>query len=421
MKKARKENWGILILLIAMATLMTAGCGGGGTNSEPAACVKNPLLCYQMETTTVSGRVYVPLGLSLSETPRKTGLLERIAGIFGAQKVVALTNKQVLPGATVRAGYLDEDGDFIPNLSTSVTTDSNGYYTLPYVEPGNNIVIRATYTTASNITINVYNIMSISSSYIGYEYPSSTTTVDSTVETTLAVAAVSKIIQDYNDNSASVTNISGEDVDTDRVDDIVDLINDNLQAQYSLGNVNVNNVVTSSLSAETELGKLMDEVDTLKVVVSQLSAPTSGDPYVVAFLPADGTTGVEYDGTTFSVVFSERMNSSITPEGFSITLRNSTTGSYLTISDLNATSYGYFQWDNAAANGDSAYTNDMLNYVLRSNATLKSNGLSTLTPGTTYSITAITVPTNLKDYGGASLKTSTGIPTSNYGSFTTKN
>lgn len=414
MKKIYVMKPVMLMLLMSASFIMIAGCGGGSDSlgSTNSACVKNPLLCLEESTVTVSGRVFVPAGLISAS--------KSVAEKNGGEQRAASFTTEALSGAVIQAGYLNTYGTFVKDDTTTyATTNSNGSYTLSNVSPGDNVVIRATYST-STTTYTLYNIMTISSSYMGSLYSAT----DSTAETTLAVAAVRKIIEDYND--ASTTDISSDDLSTGRVDDIVELINDNLQSQVTLGNVNVNNVLLSDTAAETQLTNLSNEVDELKIIVAQESAVTSGDPYVVAFMPADGKTGVEYNGTTFSVVFSERMNTSITPSGFSITLQNDSTGSYLTISDINATAYGYFMWDSAAAsNGSTAYINDMLSFVLNSNTTLKGNGLSTLSPGTTYNITAITVPSNLKDLGGAALKTSTGIPTkknnNTYGSFTTKN
>ena len=133
-------------------------------------------------------------------------------------------------------------------------------------------------------------------------------------------------------------------------------------------------------------------------------------PTVVAFSPAHGATNVDFDATPFSVTFSESMDITVPPSGFSIAIQNNSTGGTITIDDSNALSYGYFSWTTVNV------PDDTLVYTLKSTSVLGSAGLKYLQPGTTYTITNVTLPTNLVSAQGVAPDT-TGVPTT--GSFTT--
>ncbi len=133
----------------------------------------------------------------------------------------------------------------------------------------------------------------------------------------------------------------------------------------------------------------------------------------IYFSPVDGQTGVEYDGTTFSIVFPKSLDSNTTSSitGFSITIKKTSTGDTFTINYSNYSDYGSFLL------GSSNTANDTLSFKLKSNSTLESAGLHTLEPSTAYTITNITMPTNLLYTDGTSPDYS-GMQTT--GSFTTK-
>ncbi|MFH1538749.1 MAG: Ig-like domain-containing protein [bacterium] len=144
--------------------------------------------------------------------------------------------------------------------------------------------------------------------------------------------------------------------------------------------------------------------------VTVVSAADTTAPQVSTFSPADGATGVPYDGTAFQIKFNESMNSTITLAGYSMTIENSTTGGTLIINSSNALSYGTFAWSTTTN------TDDTLTFTLKWNATLLGSSLKVLKPNTTYNINPWTAPTNLQDLAGNVISTS-GLSTS--GSFTT--
>lgn len=141
-------------------------------------------------------------------------------------------------------------------------------------------------------------------------------------------------------------------------------------------------------------------------------------PMVCSFSPADGATGIAYNGTVFTIGFSEQMDSSVdltNPDivgasGFSVTVQNASTLSSLTIDGSNALSYGTFAWVSGS------YGVLTLTYTLKSNSVLEGNGLSYLKSGTTYNITSFTPPSNITDQVGNTLDGS-NLPST--GSFTT--
>lgn len=397
---------------LVMATMIFSGCESGGTDEPKSSCVKNPSICVAGETVAITGKVLVPSTLNLSSS--RPGLLKRLAALFGAEKILALTSTQPLPGATVWAGYLDKNGEFKAFSSAYSITDSQGSFTIYGVTPADNIVLAASYTTPS-ATINVDNIVSIDDSYKGGSFPAQS----STVETTLAVKAVKNIIDNY--NVVSSTDITSEDIDSTKVADILSHINDNLQSQVTKGNVSLANILTSPGTLQSELDKLSAKVTELKVLVSQMSAPAASSAYAVAFIPANGETGVAYDGASFSIVFSKRMDSTITPQGFSISIQKASNGVSFAISDLNWDKYGYFTWSNSLSS--SSASRDKLTFTLYSNSVLNGKGLSTLDANSTYKITSFIIPSNLKDFEGSPLNTLKGIPSlsgGSYGTFTTR-
>jgi len=148
------------------------------------------------------------------------------------------------------------------------------------------------------------------------------------------------------------------------------------------------------------------------------SGADTGAPMVCSFSPADGATGIAYNGTVFTIGFSEQMDSSVdltNPDivgasGFSVTVQNASTLSSLTIDGSNALSYGTFAWVSGS------YGVLTLTYTLKSNSVLEGNGLSYLKSGTTYNITSFTPPSNITDQVGNTLDGS-NLPST--GSFTT--
>jgi len=140
---------------------------------------------------------------------------------------------------------------------------------------------------------------------------------------------------------------------------------------------------------------------------------TTSGPQVSSYYPANGAVNVPYNGTAFKIIFSESMNSSVNlnnqttlnASGFGITINS------ITINASNALSYGTFSWTTTS------YSNDTLVFTLKSNATLAASELAYLSPGTTYTISARTPPTNVTNTSGLALNTSN--PVASTGSFTT--
>lgn len=153
------------------------------------------------------------------------------------------------------------------------------------------------------------------------------------------------------------------------------------------------------------------------MAVDLTGAPSTGSfttagssPMILGFVPTDGATGVAYDNTPFKVIFDQTMDAAITPTGFSVTILNSSTSGTLTIDDTNSASYGTWMWESTSV------TSDTLVFTLLTNTYLTSNGLKTLQPNTSYTITNFTAPSNLANPSGLPVDT-TGAPAS--GSFTT--
>lgn len=142
-------------------------------------------------------------------------------------------------------------------------------------------------------------------------------------------------------------------------------------------------------------------------------------PTVSAFSPADGETQVSCDGTSFRVVFSESMNTSVdlnnsatlAASGFSLTLRKASSGVSMTMNSTNALNYGVFSWTATNAPGDT------LVFTLYSSAALSANGLKTLLCGETYEVVSRTPPSNLTDLAGNAVDASSIAAT---GWFTTE-
>lgn len=143
-------------------------------------------------------------------------------------------------------------------------------------------------------------------------------------------------------------------------------------------------------------------------------------PYVIEFIPADGATGVPYNQTTFSVVFSESMETLVnyndqtilTAGGFSNTIKKISSGTLLTIDHRTALYAGTFTWDKTYV------ANDTLSYTLIDNLYLAAARREYLKAGFEYEITKRTIPTNLEDTAGNALDTSKNITST--GTFFTK-
>jgi len=168
----------------------------------------------------------------------------------------------------------------------------------------------------------------------------------------------------------------------------------------------------TSITAPTNLkdaaGNALDTATNIPTGGSFTVSTDTTQPTVLAFLPANGTTNVPNDQPIFKVVFSETMDhtvdlnngATLTASGFSITIQKQATGATLTINAANALSYGSFQMMTTNV------PNDTLAYILKSNATLAMGGLFTIDAAAQYNITAYTAPSNVTDYSGNAVNTS---------------
>lgn len=139
---------------------------------------------------------------------------------------------------------------------------------------------------------------------------------------------------------------------------------------------------------------------------------------VIEYYPADGDTGVAYDGPEFKMIFNESMDTSVdlndsatlVTSGFALSIQDS--GMTTTnITTTNALDYGSFSWTTTNS------SNDTLSYTFKDNTTLSGLTLNTISPSTVYTILAWTLPVNLYDDNGNSLDYSAGPDAT--GSFTT--
>lgn len=134
-------------------------------------------------------------------------------------------------------------------------------------------------------------------------------------------------------------------------------------------------------------------------------------PYVIEFIPADGATGVEFNKTTFSVVFNEPMDTLVnyndqtilTAGKFSNTIKKLSSGTLLTIDYRTALYVGTFKWDKTYV------SNDTLSYTLIDNMYIAAARREYLKAGFEYEITKRDIPINLQDPAGNALDTSKNI------------
>ena len=113
------------------------------------------------------------------------------------------------------------------------------------------------------------------------------------------------------------------------------------------------------------------------------------DPYVIEYEPAAGAIDVANDGTAFKLVFSETMDATVQPDTLNLVLTDANSNN-LTITEAMGTS----TW------GTTYQADDTLIFTLDDNATLSSNGFAYLQPGTSYTLSSITIPTNIQDLDG---------------------
>lgn len=145
--------------------------------------------------------------------------------------------------------------------------------------------------------------------------------------------------------------------------------------------------------------------DTL--VPSSFSVSTYTGPVLLSTSPANGATGVAYDGPSFDFVFNMSLDPSSPPSGFSLTLERQSTANTITITSSNYTDYGSFSY----VTTNLAY--DTVRYTVKSNSMLSAAELQTISPGATYLVDTYSLPEDIVDmYGNTAYDPNSVIPAS---------
>jgi hypothetical protein len=433
--KKHKQTLRIASALMALALMaVLAGCGGGGGGAASSSATAPS---YGRVGMAVDFGSSVPARLAAIESHSEgsyldDGILYQGCGDFSVWHDAAYQTTTSDTEIPVHV-YVTEDAQSLSNspyaytesqtgeyygpiasacttatrdVSTQrVTFRSSGSFEIKNVLEGTNHLLEAKAFTGDSYGIYVAVVVP----YVAEGFY--TTGVVASPETTLAAAAAIKYAY-----TSQLALSEVDDADIAAINDAVDTLFPS-GFQYGvavtptgLSSVTFTDYASFNMTYATGTTSWVDYVLEEAGLATGTTPVTPTVPTVVTFSPAAGATNVDYDATPFSVTFSESMDTTVTPTGFAVTIQNNSTGGTITIDSSNVLSYGSFSWTTTTV------TNDTLVYTLNSTSVLGTAGLKYLQPGTTYTITSVTLPTNVVSTQGVAPDL-TGTTTT--GSFTT--
>lgn len=398
--KKNKGHRAIVILSLVAVMALFAGCAGSGGGVAGVGSGKGSLLVTAEVNKAGGASRVAPRAAAAS-----TGYDQAIIVVFDYDAFASWTLKAF---TWTTLAYDSANNEYVGSfLVSDVPTGINNLTCEVFVHSSS-----VAQDTFEDITATPTAVVSSVVPYVLYDYPTPVTVDERTTIASVAALRYSQL----QSPTVALSSISSSKIDKIKtaVDDLytAGTLTSDIAADYfthtgfrplDKDNWDENATMTTMISYADQVVSQADLMgDTTAPQVSKFMIGTTD-----VATSTTQATGVAYDGTVFSVVFDESMDSTtdlndsttLSASGFTISLQRSDTGGTLTIDSTNALSYGTFAWTTVTN------TNDTLTYTLKSNATLEAASLKTLKPGKTYDITTWTAPSNLKDTSGNSAST----------------